>query len=127
MKVIKQSIPSVEGWYFIKHPNYPYWQCLVMLRGKAPFLKIINTLPLFFENQTSIALGDLNNLDWSELIELTDINSTVYGDNQLIETMRSGNRLQAIKDHKELTGKGLKEAKEYCDVLYEKYVKPYKD
>ncbi len=39
----------------------------------------------------------------------------------IIESLRQGNKIQAIKDYRESTGEGLKESKEAIDALIEKY------
>tara|TARA_R110002111_G_scaffold262289_1_gene337815 strand:+ start:100740 stop:101051 length:312 start_codon:yes stop_codon:yes gene_type:complete len=40
---------------------------------------------------------------------------------QIVESLRQGNKIQAIKDYREATGAGLKESKEAIDALIEKY------
>ena len=39
----------------------------------------------------------------------------------IIESLRQGNKIQAIKDYRESTGEGLKESKEAIEALIEKY------
>lgn len=45
---------------------------------------------------------------------------------QIVEALKQGNKIQAIKDYRELTGSGLKESKEAIDALIEKYNIPMK-
>jgi ribosomal protein L7/L12 len=45
---------------------------------------------------------------------------------QIVEALRQGNKIQAIKDYRELTGSGLKESKEAIEALIEKYEIPMK-
>jgi ribosomal protein L7/L12 len=40
-------------------------------------------------------------------------------DNRLIDIIRRGDFIQAIKEYRAATGLGLKESKEYCDKLRE--------
>jgi len=40
---------------------------------------------------------------------------------QIVESLRQGKKLQAIKDYRESTGTGLKESKEAIDALIQKY------
>ncbi|WP_291177261.1 ribosomal protein L7/L12 [Gimesia sp.] len=40
---------------------------------------------------------------------------------QLLESLRQGNKIQAIKYYRESTGAGLKESKEAIEALIEKY------
>lgn len=42
---------------------------------------------------------------------------TTSHDEELLGLMRGGNRINAIKLRREVTGEGLKEAKDYCDQL----------
>ena len=42
-------------------------------------------------------------------------------DNELLPFMKLGNHLQAVKHYKDKTGLGLKESKEYCDALRDKF------
>jgi len=44
-------------------------------------------------------------------------------DKELLVLMRKGTKLQAVKLKKDISGIGLKEAKEYCDALEAKYIK----
>ncbi|WP_417378471.1 ribosomal protein L7/L12 [Gimesia sp.] len=39
----------------------------------------------------------------------------------ILESLRQGNKIQAIKAYRESTGEGLKESKEAIDALIEKY------
>lgn len=39
----------------------------------------------------------------------------------ILESLRQGNKIQAIKDYRESTGEGLKESKEAIEALIEKY------
>ena len=134
MKVIKKEIPQVQGWYFVKQNYVTYWQLLVYLTGKAPFLKITRSNALINDNALSLLNGDLTELDWSEPVELDwsepveldDVDTNTY-DAEYIEMMRVGSstysgKLAAIKLYKERTGIGLKEAKEYIDNLQDKYL-----
>ncbi|QDV16585.1 50S ribosomal protein L7/L12 [Gimesia panareensis] len=45
---------------------------------------------------------------------------------QIVESLRQGNKIQAIKDYRELTGSGLKESKEAIEALMQKYEIPMK-
>lgn len=45
---------------------------------------------------------------------------------QIVESLRQGNKIQAIKEYRELTGSGLKESKEAIEALIEKYEIPMK-
>jgi ribosomal protein L7/L12 len=47
--------------------------------------------------------------DQSELVE------------QIVNSLKQGNKIQAIKDYRESTGAGLKESKEVIDELIQKY------
>jgi len=40
---------------------------------------------------------------------------------QIVESLRQGNKIQAIKDYRESTGAGLKESKEAIEALIQKY------
>lgn len=40
---------------------------------------------------------------------------------QIVNSLRQGNKIQAIKDYRESTGAGLKESKEGIDELIQKY------
>ena len=40
---------------------------------------------------------------------------------QIVESLRRGNKIQAIKDYRESTGAGLKESKEAIEALIQKY------
>ncbi|WP_299461627.1 hypothetical protein [uncultured Gimesia sp.] len=40
---------------------------------------------------------------------------------QIVESLKQGNKMQAIKDYRESTGAGLKESKEAIEALVEKY------
>ena len=122
MRVIKQEIPQQQGWYFVKQSFVSYWQLLVLLTGKAPFLKVTKSNALINDNALTLLNGDLTELDWSEAIELDDVETNTI-DAEYIQMMREGSKLAAIKLLKERTGMGLKEAKEYCDNLQAKYLK----
>lgn len=43
---------------------------------------------------------------------------TFMMDQKIITLGKEGRRLQAIKDYKDFSGLGLKEAKDYCDALF---------
>lgn len=40
---------------------------------------------------------------------------------QIVNSLRQGNKIQAIKDYRESTGAGLKESKEAIEALIQKY------
>lgn len=42
-------------------------------------------------------------------------------DNNILELGRQGTKLLAVKQHKDATGMGLKEAKDYCDALWARH------
>lgn len=52
--------------------------------------------------------------DHSELVE------------QIVDSLKQGNKIQAIKDYRESTGAGLKESKEAIEELIQKYEIPMK-
>ena len=45
---------------------------------------------------------------------------------QIVESLKQGNKIQAIKDYRDATGSGLKESKEVIDGLIAKYEIPMK-
>lgn len=45
---------------------------------------------------------------------------------QIINSLKQGNKIQAIKDYRESTGAGLKESKEAIEELIQKYEIPMK-
>lgn len=45
---------------------------------------------------------------------------------QIVESLRQGNKIEAIKEYRELTGSGLKESKEAIEALIQKYEIPMK-
>lgn len=122
MKVIKKEIPQEHGFYFAKQSFVGYWQLLITLSGKAPFLKVTKVSALINDNALSLVDTDLTQLDWSEVIEISDVETNTF-DAEYVEIMRGGEKLRAVKLLKERTGWGLKEAKEYCDALQAKYLK----
>lgn len=40
---------------------------------------------------------------------------------QIVESLKQGNKIQAIKDYREATGAGLKESKDAIEALIQKY------
>jgi len=40
---------------------------------------------------------------------------------QIVESLKQGNKIQAIKDYRDATGAGLKESKDVIDSLIQKY------
>lgn len=123
MKVsIHPELPKESGFYFVKTKQAQYWQCLVRIVGKVPFLHITFTQALFKTGDVDITTGDLTALDWSEVMTLDNVaNNTL--EREALDFMRSGQKLQAVKHVKEKTGWGLKEAKEWCDALQNQYLK----
>lgn len=124
------TLPSESGFYFVKTKSANYWQCLVRLNGTAPFLTVGYNKTLFKTTDDEI-LRDLTNLDWSEVMVLDNANQDhvdVLDKTQLeaIRMMKDPNmgKLHAVKWIKEQFDWGLKDAKEYCDALQEKYIKP---
>jgi ribosomal protein L7/L12 len=45
-------------------------------------------------------------------------------EHELLTIMNSGTRVGAIKRHREMTGLGLKESKDFCDALYARGASP---
>lgn len=122
------TLPSESGFYFVKTKSANYWQCLIRLNGTAPFLTVGYIKTLFKTTDDEI-LRDLTNLDWSEVMVLDNANQDhveVLNKTQLeaIRMMREDGKLAAVKWVKEELTWGLKEAKDYCDALQEKYLKP---
>jgi hypothetical protein len=123
MKIAKHpELPSESGFYFVKTKNAQYWQCLVRIVGKVPFLHITFTQSLFKTNDSDIITGDLTTLDWSEVMSLDNVSDNTL-EKEALDYMRDGAKLQAVKHVKEKTGWGLKESKEWCDALQAKYLK----
>lgn len=131
MKILKSTVPTIQGHYFVKEKNSTSWQLLVLVIGVKPFMGI-EKIHCLNNERDDLILRDLSNLDWSRKIEM-DVNEVVLDEingfvitlalkKHLVENVRNGHKLQAIKDLKEVAKNngyeiGLREAKEYCDEL----------
>lgn len=118
-----KDLPQEAGFYFIKTPNARYWQCMIRITGKAPFLQIGAVKALFKSDDVDITCGDLTALEWSEAMKLDEIN---YPEDEItrkvIDLMKGGAKLEAVKFVKDQKNWGLKEAKDYCDDIQKKYI-----
>jgi len=129
MKVNKTNqLPSESGFYFVKTKSVNYWQCLVRLNGNVPFLTVCFVKTLFKTTDEDI-VRDLTELDWSEVMVLDNANQDqieVLDKTQLeaIRMMKEEGKLCAVKWVKEQFNWGLKDAKDYCDALQDKYLRP---
>lgn len=78
--------------------------------GKIPAIK-------FYREQTGVGLAEAKAA--VEAIEAGRAISCSTGasDEPLLRLLRAGRKIEAIKAHREQTGKGLKESKDYVDAL----------
>jgi hypothetical protein len=128
MKFDKSGIPAKEGFYFVKRKEAMYWQVFARVVGKAPFFRIAFSHSLFKTNDNDIMSGDITELDWSDVMELHEydsilgkhfmgLNITEPQAKEVISLINDGSKLAAVKFFKEITGFGLREAKDFCDNL----------
>lgn len=122
MKFSVSNLPKEEGFYFVKTKKAQYWQCLIYLKGKVPFLKVTNVKTLFKTSDEGITTGDLTELDWSEVMILNNINLTKL-ESEALELIREEKKLAAVKHVKDTLSWGLKEAKDFCDNLQDTYLR----
>lgn len=126
MKILNsQTLPSQEGFYFVKTKQAKYWQCLVRIVGKVPFLHISFKQSLFKTDDVNIISGDLTALDWSDVMILNYISTLELNDLErtALDLLRSGSKLQAVKYVKEKMNWGLVEAKNWCEELENRFPK----
>lgn len=127
MRFDKSGIPAKEGFYFVKRKEAYYWQVFARVVGKAPFLRIAFSHSLFKTNDADIMTGDITELDWSEVMELDGVSTVLKhfkgveiseeNAKEVIKLLNENGKLHAVKFLKEVSGLGLKEAKDVCDNL----------
>jgi hypothetical protein len=120
VKKIKDSITEA-GFYFVKRKDFGYWQCMVRVLGTAPFLSLGNITPLF-KTSDDTCLNDLSNVEWSERIEGLEGNEKTLESwqEEFLEVLRGGGKLQAVKIKKDNSGWGLRACKGFADAAQER-------
>ena len=129
MLIIDEQIDQLKlesGFHFVKTKDSKFWQCIAEIKGKAPFLRVGKVIPIF-KNSDSVDIleSEPTDLIWSIDINLSDTSFSSLStlDKTVINLMKDGRKLQAVKLYKDETGLGLRESKDYCDNLQAKYIR----
>ena len=67
-----EGMPQEEGFYFARRKGKNYWECIIRVGGKAPFLNCYYECSLF--KTTDSIKNNLSDCIFSEKMELEKVN-----------------------------------------------------